>query len=174
MKRARFVTCRMPCQATYLAASAAGSVNEVVHILGKSDEEIRMDALARQVMAQMNYHAEIVEHGRRSGSVARRCPDTSKLQKLTGFKAMTSLHDGLTPTIEWYTHEKNYSDNFRFFDQIPSVVLDDLFSVDAAHPLADAAHADRYEQHAFSRSGRAPASSLARALLHARAAAGAV
>ncbi len=88
-------------KATFLVGTSAACANEIVHI-GKSDEEIRIDALARQIMAQMKYTAEIVEQGRRSGSVSRRCPDTSKLQKLTGFTAVTSLPEGLNVTIEWY------------------------------------------------------------------------
>jgi nucleoside-diphosphate-sugar epimerase len=44
-----------------------------------------------------------------SGSVKRRCPDTTKLKKLTGFRIKTGLTEGLKRSIDWYQthHEKN-------------------------------------------------------------------
>jgi len=36
------------------------------------------------------------------GSVSRRCPDTSLMERLTGFKPETSLNEGLQKTVEWY------------------------------------------------------------------------
>ncbi len=45
---------------------------------------------------------DIAECGRRSGSVSRSCPDTTKLQTLTGFKIEVNLKEGLSRTIDWY------------------------------------------------------------------------
>jgi nucleoside-diphosphate-sugar epimerase len=89
-------------KATFLVATTPACANEIVHI-GKSDEEIQIVALAKRIMDQMKFQAEIVECGRRPASVSRRCPETSKLLKLTGFRAAVSLHDGLTRTIDWYS-----------------------------------------------------------------------
>jgi nucleoside-diphosphate-sugar epimerase len=36
------------------------------------------------------------------GSVNRRLGDVSKIKKLTGWKATTSLEEGLKKTYEWY------------------------------------------------------------------------
>jgi nucleoside-diphosphate-sugar epimerase len=37
-----------------------------------------------------------------TGSVSRRCPDTTLMQSLTGYKPQVSLYDGLKKTVEWY------------------------------------------------------------------------
>jgi nucleoside-diphosphate-sugar epimerase len=44
----------------------------------------------------------IGEHGRRVGSVERRCPNTNKLRLLAGFEAQVGLQEGLQTTMEWY------------------------------------------------------------------------
>ena len=36
----------------------------------------------------------------------RRCLDTSKAERLIGFKATTPFEDGLAKTIEWYKAER--------------------------------------------------------------------
>lgn len=37
------------------------------------------------------------------GDVSRRCPDTTRLQSLTGYQPSTPLAEGLTKTVRWYT-----------------------------------------------------------------------
>lgn len=88
-------------EATRLVAMTPACDGEIVHI-GKSDEEIKIGELAQIVMDLMKKKAPIVEQGRRAASVSRRCPDTSKLQRLTGFKANISLREGVQKTIDWY------------------------------------------------------------------------
>jgi UDP-glucose 4-epimerase/UDP-glucuronate decarboxylase len=61
-----------------------------------------MENVARLMMDEIGEQCEILECGGRSGSVSRRCPDTSKLQRLTGFKAKIDLKEGLSHTCAWY------------------------------------------------------------------------
>lgn len=88
-------------EATRAVAISDTCSGEIIHI-GNSKEEIQILDLAKAVMSEMGEDLPIVEQGRRSGSVSRRCPDTSKLRKLTGFEAKVSLKDGLRRTVGWY------------------------------------------------------------------------
>lgn len=88
------------CEATRLIAESAACANEIIHIGNPTETQI-VD-LARQIMQQMKFDAPIVEHGAKSDSVARRCPEVSKLERLTAFRARVPLADGLAKTIEWY------------------------------------------------------------------------
>ncbi len=88
-------------EATYRVATTSSCENEIIHI-GNSDEEISIESLAKLMMGRLGKESEILECGGRSGSVSRRCPDVSKLQRLTGFKARINLKEGLSRTLDWY------------------------------------------------------------------------
>jgi UDP-glucose 4-epimerase/UDP-glucuronate decarboxylase len=88
-------------QATILVAAASACDGEIVHI-GNQCEEVTIETLAALVMDQFGRRVAIKECGGRSGSVSRRCPDTSKLKRLTGFEARVPLKDGLARTAQWY------------------------------------------------------------------------
>lgn len=88
------------CEATRLVAATPACAGEIVHI--GNPQETRIADLARLVMEQMGFEAAIKEHGPRSDSVERRCPDVSKLERLTRFRARVGLKDGLARTIAWY------------------------------------------------------------------------
>lgn len=90
--------------ATYLVGTSSSCDGEIVHI-GNSREEIEIEALARLMMDELGERVEIQECGGRAGSVMRRCPDTNKLKKLTGFEAEMGLKEGLARTIKWYLKE---------------------------------------------------------------------
>lgn len=87
-------------RANYLVATTSDCENKIIHI-GNSEEEITIEDLARLMMDILGKKVDIVECGRRSGSVSRRCPDITKLQTLTGFKVEISLKEGLSKTIDW-------------------------------------------------------------------------
>jgi nucleoside-diphosphate-sugar epimerase len=87
--------------ATYLVATTPACDEETIHV-GNSQEEIAIEALAKLIMAELGVSAEILECEGRPGSVMRRCPDTSKLKRLTGFEAKVALKDGLSRTCRWY------------------------------------------------------------------------
>lgn len=91
--------------ATQLVATTSACVQQIVHI-GNMQEEITIAQLAGIVLSLMDVDVAVEERGRRSGSVSRRCPDTTKLRELTGFEATVGLREGLPGTIEWYlTHQ---------------------------------------------------------------------
>jgi len=73
---------------------------DIVHI--GDPKEIRIADLAKRIMAVMGVDLEIVDGGRRPHSVSRRCPDISKLQRLTGFTPQVGLDEGLRRTVRWY------------------------------------------------------------------------
>ena len=87
--------------ATHQIAMTPACDQQIVHV-GNSTEEIEIQRLAEMVLSLMNVRLSIEERGRRGGSVSRRCPDTTKLKRLTGFEAKVSLRQGLAGTIEWY------------------------------------------------------------------------
>ena len=85
-------------EAVMLSAKCNG---EIVHI-GNSSQEIKIIDLLRLVLDIANYHPEINIMPAPEGCVARRCPDTSKLYNLTGFKASITLQEALPEMFNWY------------------------------------------------------------------------
>lgn len=88
-------------RATYLVASIQDCDGEIVHI-GNSREETTINNLAKLMMELLGEEFELLECGGRSSSVMRRCPDTSKLKKFTGFDAEIDLKEGVNRTLKWY------------------------------------------------------------------------
>jgi nucleoside-diphosphate-sugar epimerase len=88
--------------ATHGVATSARCAGEIVHV-GKSDEEITIEDLARLMIREAGEDFEIMDLGRREASVLRRCPDTTKLLEMTGFSARVPLDDGISLTREWYS-----------------------------------------------------------------------
>ncbi len=91
-------------KATQMVASSENCPNEVVHI-GNSKEETTINDLARLMMDIFGEQFSLDEKGGRSSSVSRRCPDTSKLKRLTGFEAQVDLRQGVSRTMDWYLKE---------------------------------------------------------------------
>lgn len=87
-------------KASYLVATTPGCAGEVIHV--GHPQETRIIDLAKFLMELLGFTADIRELGSREGSVSRRCPDTAKLKRLTGFQAEVGLRDGLERTVEWY------------------------------------------------------------------------
>ncbi|MDO8639237.1 MAG: NAD-dependent epimerase/dehydratase family protein [Candidatus Daviesbacteria bacterium] len=64
-------------------------------------KETSSKELAEEIGACFNIAINIVPGKLNKGSTLRRCPDTTKLQKL-GFKSSYSLRMGLQKTVQWY------------------------------------------------------------------------
>ncbi len=75
--------------------------------IGNPEKEISVEELAKQVAAVMPYPVKIVHidppHAVYSKSdPKRRCPDISKIKRITGFKPKYGLKEGLTRTVAWF------------------------------------------------------------------------
>jgi len=74
----------------------------VVHI-GNEDGEIEIGTLYDLIFDMCGWRPEkVVRVPAPAGSVARRCPNTGRLQLLTGYLPSTPLQEGLRETVFWY------------------------------------------------------------------------
>ncbi|MBM7075677.1 NAD-dependent epimerase/dehydratase family protein [Micromonospora humida] len=80
------------------APSAAG---QIVHI-GNDREETNIGDLAKLVLRVAGVSPAIAPGNAPPGSVARRCPDLSRLRELTGYEPGVSLEEGVRSTFAWY------------------------------------------------------------------------
>ncbi|MBI4222428.1 MAG: NAD-dependent epimerase/dehydratase family protein [Planctomycetes bacterium] len=74
---------------------------EIVHI-GNNQEEILIGELVKKLFKLVGYEAKTENISAPLGSVKRRCPDISKIKKLTGVSPKVSLDEALRKTIDWY------------------------------------------------------------------------
>lgn len=83
-------------------ACEGDNTNREILNIGNSNEEIRIVDLVAKIAAIMGQDIDINEQEATPGSPARRCPDVSKITRLTGYTASVSLDDGIRKTYEWY------------------------------------------------------------------------
>jgi UDP-glucose 4-epimerase/UDP-glucuronate decarboxylase len=89
---------------TRLMATDA-AMGQIVHI--GTDTETGIGDLAKLVLRVTDFHPALDSQPAPPGSVARRCPDLTKLRALTGYEPAVSLEEGVRRTYEWYrTHWK--------------------------------------------------------------------
>ncbi len=74
---------------------------QIVHI-GNDREEIAIEDLAALVLRVARFAPAIDRRPAPAGSVARRCPDISRLRALTGFAPKIPLESGVRDTFAWY------------------------------------------------------------------------
>lgn len=73
---------------------------EIFHI--GADRETRIYELIRLIMAHFGFSPKEVSVPAPHGSVDRRCPDISKLRRVTGFFPSIPLEKGLSDVCVWY------------------------------------------------------------------------
>jgi nucleoside-diphosphate-sugar epimerase len=88
--------------ATQLVMENTNTNHEIVNI-GNDTEEISIMELAEKLYCITNNYPNLELMPAPLGSVQRRCPDLTKIKKLTGYEPMIDLNDGLKRTFEWYT-----------------------------------------------------------------------
>lgn len=86
-----------------LSLSMLESVPEVLNVGSMS--EMKIGDLATLIARLMESSGEISPVAGYSGSVLRRCPDTSLLKSIVDFSE-TSIEIGLSKTIEWYINNE--------------------------------------------------------------------
>src|SRR5437867_1875522 len=64
--------------------------------------EISIEDLVELIVKLTGFQGKVVWDRSKPDGQPRRCLDTSKAQKLFGFRAKTSFEEGLRKTIEWY------------------------------------------------------------------------
>jgi UDP-glucose 4-epimerase/UDP-glucuronate decarboxylase len=77
------------------------ALGEIVHI-GNDLEETNIGDLCKLVLQVADFHPGLQAVQAPPGSVARRCPDLTKLRTLTGFTPNVPLEDGVRRTFDWY------------------------------------------------------------------------
>ena len=83
-----------------LMASPAAA-GQLVHI-GNDREETVIGDLAKLVLRVVGAGPELDPRPAPAGSVARRCPDLTRLRALTGYEPQVPLEEGVRRTFAWY------------------------------------------------------------------------
>jgi nucleoside-diphosphate-sugar epimerase len=83
------------------AAETHACEGETLNV-GSEGPEVAIGELARIVIATVGKSLEVVPMPDTPGSPRRRCPDMSKLTRLTGCRAGIDLATGVRRTYEWY------------------------------------------------------------------------
>jgi UDP-glucose 4-epimerase len=74
---------------------------EIIHI-GDMDAEITIEELVHYIGDLLKYDGSYEKDEAHSGSVSRRCPDTTKASELFGYQPKTGWKDGVEQTVSWY------------------------------------------------------------------------
>ncbi|MCG8699346.1 MAG: NAD-dependent epimerase/dehydratase family protein [Bacteroidales bacterium] len=77
------------------------TLNEIVHV-GNSSQEITIMQLAETVRNVLGRSTVLTGTEDTAGSPSRRCPDISKIVRLTKYEPQTSVEQGIAKTYEWY------------------------------------------------------------------------
>ena len=79
-----------------------------------STREITVLESAKIILSLMKIDHDISNLEAPSGSVARRCPDITKLKSIVGNNwEKVSLEEGLSNLIQWYNLEQNNEELFK-------------------------------------------------------------
>ena len=73
-----------------------------------SGNEISIKNLSESIARLTGYHGKLVWDTAKPNGQPRRSLDTSKAERLFGFKAKTSFEDGLRQTVEWYQEHRSH------------------------------------------------------------------
>lgn len=72
-----------------------------------SEDSITIEEFANTVIELLNKKIEIEYHPMRATETSRFNPDLTKLKNILNYSTKTSLKEGLTKTIKWYSDDKN-------------------------------------------------------------------
>ena len=74
---------------------------EIFHI-GDMNSEITIEELVHFIGGLVDYNGTYEQQQAHSGSVSRRCPDTSKAERLLKYSPRMNWKDGVKITVDWY------------------------------------------------------------------------
>lgn len=74
---------------------------EILHI-GDMKSEITIEELIHYMGDYMDYKGTYERQGAHSGSVSRRCPDTTKAENMIGYSPKVQWKAGVKKTVDWY------------------------------------------------------------------------
>ena len=83
------------------AMESADTNGEILHI-GDMESEITIEELIHYIGDLMGYKGIYERQEAHSGSVSRRCPDTTKAEGLIGYKPKMHWKEGVKKTVDWY------------------------------------------------------------------------
>lgn len=86
---------------TILLCEHEAAKGETFHV-GNQEQEITIRELVQEVACAMDRSITIHEQSDTPGSPARRCPDTCRVQGITGYIPQIPLADGIRRTYSWY------------------------------------------------------------------------
>ena len=86
---------------TILLCEHEAAEGETYHV-GNQEQEITIRDLVQEVAHAMDRSITIQEQSDTPGSPARRCPDTFRVQSITGYIPQIPLADGIRRTYSWY------------------------------------------------------------------------
>jgi UDP-glucose 4-epimerase/UDP-glucuronate decarboxylase len=75
-------------------------MGEIVNI--GNDSSTNIGDLGKLVLRIVDFHPALESWPAPAGSVARRCPDLTKLRTLTRYEPTVALEEGVRRTSEWY------------------------------------------------------------------------
>jgi UDP-glucose 4-epimerase len=76
---------------------------EIFHI-GDMKSEITIEQLVHYIGELVGFNGTYLRHAAPSGSVSRRCPDTSKAEQLLDYRPQVHWKEGVKKTVEWYVN----------------------------------------------------------------------
>jgi len=84
-----------------LLSTSSNAIGEVVNV--GNTQEITIHELAQKIKEITKSESPITFHPLPKDDPKRRCPDTTKLEKIVGWKPTIELQEGLKKTITWFT-----------------------------------------------------------------------
>lgn len=84
-----------------LAAEKSDGLNQVLNV-GVAAPEVSMGELVDLILKVMDRKITVNYRSSNVGSPARRCPDISKVMKVTGYQPKVKLEEGIRRTCQWY------------------------------------------------------------------------
>ena len=88
-----------------IRACESNITNKEILNIGNQDQEISIINLTKLIASILNKNIEIKCLPNTEGSPPRRCQDTSKIFRMTGYSCKVNIEDGIKKTYNWYKNK---------------------------------------------------------------------